>query len=60
MEPCLRARLIKSLPQPTFAWPLYFISLPIGLNLTFGAETQEEIKAALWWGTSLLSHQDLV
>ena len=34
VEPLLRARPIKSLPQPTFAWPLYFISLPIGLNLT--------------------------
>ena len=25
---------IKNLPWPTFAWPLYFISLPVRLNLT--------------------------
>ena len=33
-EPRLRVRPIKRLPPPTFAWPLYFISLPVGLNLT--------------------------
>ena len=35
VEPRLRVRVhpIKSLPPPIFAWPLYFISLPIRLNL---------------------------